>query len=106
VVDALSLPNALEDPRFFVVAVGGDEHGHGLADRFCRRVAEHALGTAVPGGSAPPFQVVMMPVRSLLMMASSEDSTMAASRACAMPSFCTSSGPGDFALPSSLVFGT
>jgi len=39
-VDPLTAPDALEDSRFFFVAISGNEHSHRLADSFLARIAE------------------------------------------------------------------
>ena len=54
----------------------GDQHAHGLAHRFLRRVAEQTF--------CPPFQAVMIPSKSLAMIASLDDSTIAARRCAAL----------------------
>ena len=48
VLDALAGPDARQDEGLLVLVVGGDEDGHGLADDLVGRVAEDALGPAVP----------------------------------------------------------
>ena len=62
-----------------------DQHGHRLADRLLGGVAEQPLGAAVPAGDHA--------VEILLMMASSDDSTIAASRcrSCSARVRCTTS---------------
>src|SRR5579884_1825563 len=72
-VDVLTATDARQNARLLVHALRGHEHGHGLADRFLCRVAEHALRAPVPTGNDA--------VEVLLTMASSEDSTIAASLA-------------------------
>ena len=47
-VDPLTAADAFEDSRFFVVAIGRNEHSHRLADRFLARVPEEALRATVP----------------------------------------------------------
>jgi len=70
-IDAFAAPDARENLRFLVEPLGWDQDGDRLADDFLGRIAEDALGSAIP--------VSMMPSMFLLTMASSEHSTMAAS---------------------------
>ena len=71
-LDALAPPDAFENRGLLVLAVRRNQDRDRLADDLLGRIAEIR--------SAPLFQLVMMPLRSLLMMASSEDSTMEAIR--------------------------
>ena len=60
-----SPPDTLKNLRFLILVFGRDQEQDWFSDDFFRRVPKQAL--------APWFQLVMMPLRSLLMMASSED---------------------------------
>jgi len=67
--NALASPDEREDSWFFIKPVLRDQHRHGLSNRLGRSVPEQSFRS--------------MPVRPLLMMASSADSTMAARKAAA-----------------------
>ena len=62
----------VEDVDEIIDAPGSGKHADGLPNGFLRGIAEDPLRRTVP--------VRMMPLRSLLMIASSEESTIAARR--------------------------
>src|SRR5690606_2202853 len=85
--DGLSGADAGEDPFHFAVEVARHDDRDGLPDDLRGGPAEHR--------SAARFQVRTTPSRSWLMMASPDESTSAASRACASPTpFCRSVAAG------------
>jgi hypothetical protein len=69
-VDALPSPETVKNVRFFSVAFWWNDQGDMLPDGFVRGYPNIR--------SALLFQLVMMPSRFLLIMASSEEATMAA----------------------------
>jgi hypothetical protein len=73
--DVFLASNSAEDMRRFVDPLGRHEDRDRTAHHFFGLVAEHLR--------APMFQLVMLPIRSLLMMASSDETTIAARRAVA-----------------------
>lgn len=70
-IDAVSAADAPENEVFFVAALIGDER----QDRDCPTIS---AGEKPNNRSAALFQLVTVPLRSLLMIASSDDSTIAA----------------------------
>jgi hypothetical protein len=76
VVDALAVAQSPENPFLFFQQIGRNNDGDRLADGLFARETKEALRT-------PAFQVRMTPLRSFEMMASSEDSTRAASQGAA-----------------------
>ena len=73
VVDLLPASDSLQDPGHLVPAVRSRDDRDRAADHLLARVAEEPFGTAVPARDDPS--------RDLLTMASSDESTIAASRA-------------------------
>src|SRR3569832_5788 len=74
-LDPLTSPQACKDVQLLSVQLGRDDRHDGFADYFFGYVIEQPRGPRIPG-SDPPSSV-------LLTIASAEDSTMAASQACA-----------------------
>ena len=71
VVDPFAPDERCEDGGLFLKPIGRQQHRDRTADGLLRRIAEDAFGAL--------FQLMIVPLRSLLMMASSDDSTIAAS---------------------------
>jgi hypothetical protein len=83
VCDLLASPQPLKNVCFLVSAICRNDKSNVLANGFFRRVADH---------SAALFQLVIMPSRPLRMMASSEQSTIAAANCLlALPAFVANS---------------
>lgn len=69
-IDALALLEPGKDLRFFLRPVGREEFGYRLADDLVRAVTEMR--------SAALFQLLIVPLRSLEIITSSDESTIAA----------------------------
>jgi hypothetical protein len=52
-IDAFAAPDALNDDRFLVLAIGGNDDRDRLSDHFLREIAEQALRRPVPTGDDP-----------------------------------------------------
>jgi hypothetical protein len=50
VLNALTLVQPADDGRLFFVQLRRDDGENGVADHFCRRIAEDAFGRRVPTG--------------------------------------------------------
>jgi hypothetical protein len=81
-VDAVAATYAFENDVLLMVALRRDDDGYRLADGLFSEVAEDTLSTL--------FQLMMMPSRFLLTIASSPNSTMEASNALSRDCRCSS----------------
>jgi hypothetical protein len=75
VIHWLAASDPRENIRHFILAIGCREDRDGLSNRFLGGIAEQPLGA--------PFQLVIRPSNVLLTIASSDDTTIAASQASA-----------------------